>query len=137
MSLIRLNTKPTARDLRVFSTLWLVFFGVLGFVAWRRGAEQALVVLGLIGGVGGGVGLLFPAAMRHVYLASIYLTFPIGFVMSYVVLGSVYFLVLTPTGLIMRLVRHDPLRRRFDPGQKTYWKTRDPMRSPPSYFRQH
>ncbi|MBF0130716.1 MAG: hypothetical protein HQL33_12065, partial [Alphaproteobacteria bacterium] len=31
-----------------------------------------------------------------------------------------------PTGLILRALGKDPLRRSFDPGAKTYWIPREP-----------
>ena len=46
--------------------------------------------------------------------------FPIGWVMSYVLLGGVYFLVLTPIGLAMRICGRDPMQRKFDRQAKTY-----------------
>lgn len=137
MSLLRLNTTPSCRDLRVFSALWLLFLGVAGVMAWRRGATEIAEALWAVAAAGGATGLIFPGAMRYVYLASVYAAFPIGWAMSHLILGAVYYLVLTPMGLIMRLLRHDPLARRFDPHAKTYWRKREAAREPESYFRQH
>jgi hypothetical protein len=137
MSLLRLNTTPTPRDLRLFSALWLLFLAGLGALAWRGDLPGLAVTLWCAGAVGGAAGLLFPPAMRLVYLGSVYAAFPIGFVVSHLALGAVYYLVLTPTGLIMRLLRHDPLERRFEARKKSYWKKRSPSRPAASYFRQH
>ncbi|MFD3484643.1 MULTISPECIES: hypothetical protein [unclassified Streptomyces] len=41
-----------------------------------------------------------------------------------VLLAAVYLLVITPIGLVARVVR-DPLRRRPDRGAPTYWNHRD------------
>jgi hypothetical protein len=137
MSLIRLNRHPTPRDLRVFSTLWFFFLGIFGAIAWRKGAASAALAWWSLGTAGGVTGFVFPPAMRWVYLAATYITFPIGFVVSYLILGAVYYLVLAPTGLIMRAFGHDSLSRRFAPDQKTYWKPRAAPKPAQSYFRQH
>jgi hypothetical protein len=137
MSLIRLNTQPSPRDLRVFAALWLVFFSIAAAVAAQRGAAGIAKTLWIVGAVGGTAGLIYPPAMRWIYLGSVYLTFPLGFVMSYAILGAVYYLVLTPTGAVMRLLRYDPLQRRFDSSQRSYWKIRVASKRPDSYFRQH
>jgi hypothetical protein len=42
-------------------------------------------------------------------------------------MGLVFFLVITPTALIMRIMGHDPMARRFDPKAKSY---RIPARRP-------
>ncbi len=137
MSLIRLNTTPSRRDLCVFGILWLACFGFLGALAWHRGAHRAAVALWITGGAVAGPGLVVPAALRYVYLTAIYATFPVGLAVSFVILAAVYYLVLTPVGLMMRLLGNDPLTRRPQPGQKTYWSPRDGSRPARSYLRQH
>lgn len=43
-----------------------------------------------------------------------------------VVLGLLFFVTVTPIGLLMRLTGRDPLSRRFDPEAGTYWIARQP-----------
>jgi hypothetical protein len=50
----------------------------------------------------------------------------LGRVMSPVVLGLMYFVIVTPIGVLMRWVGQDPLRLRGDPGAHSYWIVRDP-----------
>ena len=45
---------------------------------------------------------------------------------SPLMLAVIYFAVITPTGLAMRLLRHDPLRLRPAPDAKSYWIERSP-----------
>ena len=47
-------------------------------------------------------------------------------IVSPIALGILFFLVVTPTGLLMRLLGKDPLRLRFDPAADSYWIKRDP-----------
>ena len=42
------------------------------------------------------------------------------------VLGAIYYGVVTPTGLLMRLFGKDVLSLRTDPKQQSYWIVRDP-----------
>jgi hypothetical protein len=46
----------------------------------------------------------------------------LGRVVSPLVLAVLYFLVVTPFGLLSRLRRRDPLGLRPDPGAATYWR---------------
>jgi hypothetical protein len=58
-------------------------------------------------------------------------------VVSHVVLAIVYYLVVTPIGLVMRLVGYDAMKRRFDGEATTYWVHRpDNAADAKSYFRQ-
>lgn len=47
-------------------------------------------------------------------------------IVSPVALGVLFFLVVTPTGLLMRLFGKDPLRLRLDRNAKSYWIERSP-----------
>jgi ABC-type uncharacterized transport system permease subunit len=137
MSLIRIEKNPSSRQLLVFGSAWLVFFASWGEACQIRGRHGAAEIL-WAGAIA--VPLLGAAsrrALRMAYVASSYATYPIGYVVSHVVLAVVYFLVLTPIGLAMRLLGNDPLSRTFESGAKSYWKPRDKAASTESYFKQH
>lgn len=136
MSLVRINPNPSGRQLAVFAAAWAVFAGVAGAVLRHHGriagseaAWAAAVALPL-------AGCLSRRVLRLAYLGLSYATFPIGYVVSHVALALVYYLALTPIGLTMRLIRHDPMQRTLDRSAKTYWTRRAESRRPGDYFRQ-
>ena len=43
-----------------------------------------------------------------------------------IIMGLLFYLVVTPTGLIIRMLGKDLLRLRFDPQAKSYWIERQP-----------
>jgi hypothetical protein len=136
MSLIRINKNPSVRELAIFSAAWFVFLGLFGLACWNHGrhpAAQALWILACVVPLSGAAG---PGVPRYAYLCLSYVTYPVGMVVSHVALAVVYFLVLTPIGLAMRLLRRDPLARRFDAAEKSYWKPADATRRVASYFKQ-
>jgi large-conductance mechanosensitive channel len=47
-------------------------------------------------------------------------------VVNPIVLGAMFFVVIAPIGIVMRLFGRDALRRRLDPQAPSYWVTRDP-----------
>ncbi|HYH79946.1 MAG TPA: SxtJ family membrane protein [Longimicrobium sp.] len=47
-------------------------------------------------------------------------------VMNPVILGIVFYFVITPMGLLMRLARSRPLKLGFDPAARSYWIPREP-----------
>lgn len=55
-------------------------------------------------------------------------------IVSPVVLGIMFFLVITPMGVVMRLFGKDPLRLRIDRGASTYWIGRTPPGPPADSF---
>jgi hypothetical protein len=138
MSLIRIRHNPTRRELNWFGLFWLIFFAAAaGYVGWRfgwgLGAWTILAAAILVPTVG----WLQPAVMRTAYLALTYVTLPIGFVVSHVVLAAVYYLVFTPVGLLMKLAGYDPMQRKWDKQAESYWIKREDAPSPDRYFRQY
>jgi hypothetical protein len=137
MSLLRLNTEPSRKQLLVFGLLWLFVGGLFGGLSWFRERHTLALLLWVAGPGVSLFGFLFPPWLRWVYVGMTYVTFPIGFVISQVILASVYYFVLTPIGLCMRLFRYDPLSRRFDPKLDSYWTRRPRGNQIDGYFRQN
>ncbi len=74
----------------------------------------------IIAGVLAGWGLAAPMTLRALYRAWMRLALLLSRITTPLVLGIVYFLVLTPTAVVMRLMRKDPMARRFDKNAKSY-----------------
>ena len=137
MSVIEIKKDPSRRDLRVFGILLLVFTAIVGALFyWRSHAPGVARTVWIAGAALVAVYFAVPPLRRLIYLGWIYVTFPIGFVVSHVILGLVYYGVFTPIGLIMRLIGHDPMHRKFDRAAQSYWVEHDPHRSVERYFRQ-
>lgn len=68
----------------------------------------------------GALALAWPAGLGPVYRGWMGFAHVVGWVNTRLLLGLVFFLVITPIGLLMRLAGRDPMRRRFDPSATTY-----------------
>ena len=84
-------------------------FAVLAGVARWRGHPLSGWILGGLAVVLLGGGLAAPAALVPVFRGWMQMAHAISRVTTPIVLALVYFLVLTPIGLIMRATRHRPL----------------------------
>ena len=98
---------------------------VAGFVV---GAARTALVLGTVGGAWAVAALVVPHALKPVYYPWMMLAMALGFVMTRALLTLVFFLVITPIGLLMRLFGQDPMQRQLNQKAKTYWipKAYDP-----------
>jgi hypothetical protein len=134
--MIRIEKNPSIEQLKVFGALWFVFFGIFGGVAGGDGCWKTAAVFWGLGIAIPGVGLVWPGVLRIVFILANILTFPIGFVASHIFLFVIYFLVLTPIGLALRLFGKDSLNRRFDRTAKSYWTSREQGEGTERYFRQ-
>ena len=128
--------KTGERDLQKFGLLVGGVFAVLGGVMLLRHKAHwpyfvwpgvALVVLGAA----------LPRALKYIYVAWMSVAFVLGFILSHVILGLFFFLVITPVGLFARLAGKDFLRLKLDRAAKSYWIPREQkVRSPADYERQ-
>lgn len=144
--MIEMNWKPDAKTLRNFGLIAVFGFGFVATIAhfeWLifamgLGAAKPYVVNAFIGlaAYSGVMALVFPKANQPVYIGLAILSYPIGFVLSYVIMGTLYFLIITPTGLVMRLIGHDPLDRKIEPERESYWHDCRAPRPKEHYFRQ-
>ena len=127
---------PNTKTLRQFAGLWLVVFG--GLALWRLWHGQTgtwTTVLGVGAVVVGVTGLLVPAVVRPIYSGWMIAAFPIGWTVSKITLGGVFYIVFTPVGLVFRLFGRDSLLlRRRQPA--SYWMAKPPAKSGEEYFRQ-
>ena len=119
--MITIDRNPSARALRQFSGAWLVFFSAFGAHQWlARGHERIGITLIAAALVFGILGLMKPGAIRWLFVTWMTLAFPIGWLLSQIMLALMFYLVLTPIALIFRLTGRDVLQRKFDPTRKSY-----------------
>ncbi len=136
MALIRLRA-PSASDLRWFGAVLLALFGLIGAVVlWRTGSLRAAA---LLWSVGAAAALVYYALrpLRHpMYRGFMSLVAPIGWVVTHLLLGVVFYGLMLPIGLLLRLFSYDPMRRRLETATESYWTPRKQSRSE-RYFRQY
>jgi len=88
--------------------------------AWLLGSAAAALLL---------TGAVWPAGSRVFFSGWMRLAALLGYVNSRILLGLVYFLVITPYGLVMRLFGRDVLQRR-GAAPDSYWVPRKHTRQP-------
>ena len=125
--------------LRQFGLLCLLVLGALAY--WegihRERTTTALVLAGM--GLAIGLsGLIRPRTLRPLFAFLIAVTYPIGLVISNLILAALFYALFTPIGLIFRLLGRDPLgRRRLPADWGTYWKPYPLTTETRRYFRQY
>ena len=139
MTMIPIDRDPSQRTLRQFGWIWLGFVALFGAIAFWKGLQSVAIGLWIAAVIVPLLGWWQLRVMRLVFLGMSYLAWPIGMVVSHVLLTAVYFLVFTPIGLVMRALGYDPMQRVFDPEAESYWQERDvgaDHDDPRRYFRQ-
>lgn len=121
---MKLRLKEDPREWRKFGlSSSLVLALIVGFLCWRRmlPGEGAVPVLALLL-VTAVLALVRPAWFRQPYRAGMRLSHLLGRIMAPVILGLIFFLLLTPIGLVLRCLGKDLLGLRRRPSTTSYWQ---------------
>ena len=101
--------------LGVIGSFVYVKFGNFDVVGWLWGIGLLFLILGFI----------LPSVLRPVYRIWMLLAYFIGGIVSRVILTVLFYVVLTPTGLVLRLFGKDVLDQRFEKDRESYWIKKD------------
>ena len=117
-----LNPLPSNRS---FGLLFVIFFaGLSAWMYYKRvpsaqmwGGVSLFVLL---------VTLFVPHLLAPFNRLWMWFGLMLNRIVSPIVMGVLYFCLIAPIGMAMRLARRDPLRLSFDRATKSYWVERDP-----------
>ena len=118
-----ISARLSPKELRRFGFTVAVPLTLLAAVgAWRGHVILPALLSGLAAALGS-LALLAPHRLGPVHKVWMAGAHALGWFNTRVLLGVVYFLVMTPTGVVMRLVGRDPLDRRLG-DRPSYWVAR-------------
>ena len=124
-AIVPIDWNPDETKLRRFAWAWLVFLGgIWPALLLLGGHARAAGIVAGIGLAGAALGLLRPRLLRPAWLLLLAVSWPIGWVVSHATLMILYFLIITPIALALRLSGRDALNLsgwRRDP---TTWRAR-------------
>jgi hypothetical protein len=128
--------RQTPAELRRFGLTVGGVFLLLGLVSWWRGHVWPPRVLWTVGTLLFVPGLLVPTVLEPVQRGWMRFARVLGEVNGRIILTVMFYLVIWPTGRVLRFFR-DPLDRRLDDGRSSQWirRERTPV-DPERYERQ-
>ena len=116
----------SSKEIRKFGLVIAIALGVIGlFISlkthnfdvsgWLWGIGLLFLILGFI----------LPSVLRPVYRMWMLIAYLIGGIVSRVILTVLFYVVLTPPGLVLRLFGKDVLDQKFDKRLESYWVKKD------------
>ena len=110
---------------RAFGIVFTVLFAVIGLWPLMGGGGVRVWSLALAGGILA-LALVRPGVLRPLNRLWMKFGLLLHMIVSPLVMGLLFYVTVTPIGLVMRLVGKDPLGRGFDPAAESYWVLREP-----------
>ncbi|HKU51362.1 MAG TPA: SxtJ family membrane protein, partial [Nitrospira sp.] len=90
---------------------------------WRHEAVRLWAVVP--GGLLIAAGAVMPSLLREIYTGWMFLGHILGWINTRIILGIVFYGIVTPMGIVMKMMGRDPMRRKFNPEATTYRVVRE------------
>jgi hypothetical protein len=108
------------KQLRQFGWLMGGVFAIVTFWPLVFRGEGIRIWACVIAGIFGVLGVVFPSGLKPIYRGWMFFGEKIGWVNSRILLGLVFYGLVTPISWLMRLLGKRPLQLGFDPKADTY-----------------
>jgi hypothetical protein len=125
--MLKLDLNPPQKQLRQFAWFSLLGFPAIGWLIlhlWHGASTTTAWVFTAIGVAVFVLGMANTKLVKPIFLGLMIIAVPIGYVLSMLVLGLLYYGLFTPVALLFKLIGRDKLHRRAAPNATTYWFTR-------------
>ena len=116
-----------------------VLLAVWALMALPDARFIGLVIAGVfaLAGVAGAAATMTNRRLgERLYSTWMLMVLPLGWVLSHLLLAFVYYAVMTPIGVCLRILGRDLLNLRANPKATTYWRERKPSGDKRRYMRQ-
>ncbi|MBT8401501.1 MAG: hypothetical protein KJO98_13565 [Rhodothermia bacterium] len=136
LDVLRAEFAEISSDRKSLRSFGLVMGGVTAavaiFLTWKAGwtVTTAAWVMLAVCAIFVASALAAPQSLRAIHRVWMMFATVLGFVMTRVILAIVFFVIMTPIGLLLRALGKDPLTKGPDEALKSYWidkeyRTRD------------
>ena len=117
------NIKSDKSALRTFGiTFGLILMIIAGFLFWK--GKEIFYIFFTLGVALCFLGFTIPYFLKPIYWIWMIFATILGWVMTRVILSLLFYVILTPIGLIARLFGKQFVELRWDKSQESYWNYR-------------
>lgn len=122
----RMSQQSSTKDLRQFGLLVGGVFAVIGLWPVVFRSESPRLWAMILGSLLVVLGAIAPQSLKQVHKGWMKVGHILGSINTKIILGIIYYLLITPMGLAMRLMGKDPMHRVLSQGTDTYRIVRAP-----------
>ena len=129
------NIKSEKSDLRKFGiTIGILLMIIAGILFWKE--KESFQIFLTIGAVLCVFSIVIPIALKPIYWIWMIFATILGWIMTRVILSILFYVIITPIGLISRLFGKQFLELKWNEKNSTYWNYRSDKLDKRSYEKQ-
>ena len=117
------NIKSEKSDIRKFGiTIGVILLIIAGFLFWKeKESFQILLTFGVSFCI---LGIVIPFILKPIYWVWMIFATILGWIMTRVILSLLFYIIITPIGLIPRFFGKQFLELQWDKSKESYWNFR-------------
>ncbi len=120
--MLDINTSSRTEQ-RKFGLVMAAAIVVLGLIRYAfHGFAQFPMYFFAVAGVFAFFGLVWPGALKPVFIVWIKFALVLNWIVTHLMLTIIYWAIIIPMGIAMRLFSDDPLKRKWLPHDTSYWE---------------
>ena len=118
------NIKSSKKELRSFGiTIGVILLLIAGFLFIKE--KELFQIFIYIAGSFIGLGIIIPFILKPIYLVWMIFAVLLGWFMTRVILSLLFYMIISPIGLFLRVFGKDILEIKKQVVQGSYWNKRD------------
>ncbi|MBN1492960.1 MAG: hypothetical protein JW938_02295 [Candidatus Omnitrophica bacterium] len=132
MSVNSLSTNK--KELKQFAIILGIVLLILAGLNWWREHETVAVLFSVIAVASELIAFIKPILIRPVFIVLTTIAKGIGWLNTRLLLSVVFYVLMAPIGIILRLIRKDVIGQRLDNKASSYWHERKEKRFDPKHY---
>ena len=117
------NIKSEKSDLQKFGiTIGIILIIIAGLLFWKE--KESFQTFFIVGTLLCLLGLVIPAVLKPIYWGWMIFATILGWVMTRVILSLLFYIIVTPIGLILRFFGKQFLELKWNKSKDSYWNYR-------------
>ena len=118
------NIKTGKKDIRSFGiTFGIIFLIIAGFLYYQEKDSFQLFIY--LAGSFSGLGFILPILLKPFYMVWMIFATILGWFMTRLILSLLFYIIITPIGLFLKILGKDLLDLKEQENKKSYWTIRN------------
>ena len=118
------HIKTDKKDLRSFGVMiGIIFLLIAGFLFYKE--KESFQIFLYVAGAFIGFGLIIPIILKPIYIVWMTFAVVLGWFMTRFILSLLFYVIITPIGVVLRIFGKDFLEIKKQSVQGSYWNQRD------------
>ena len=134
--LAKINWQPSHKDLRIFGLTILIGFAIIGGIGFFFGKIEFAKWAWILSGLVCLLAVTVPPIAKPFYWIWMGIAFVMGSIISFLIVALIYYFIITPVGLFMKIIGRDALKlKKKSFSGNTYWHDHPDISKKESYER--